>query len=90
MKIYNPQIAKEVYKRAMEVPIMLMQRELLSLSPEVRAQVAEVTTKKRLPSDPVATTIIEEVSDNDEPQFPQRPMTSATIKEIPDEDKPKP
>ena len=59
MKIYNPQIAKEVYKRAMEVPIMLMQRELLSLSPEVRAQVAEVTIKKRFPREPIATTMIE-------------------------------
>ena len=35
-------------KRAMETPITVTQRELLSLAPEVRARVADVTVKKRV------------------------------------------
>ncbi|KAI0258303.1 hypothetical protein BC834DRAFT_835888 [Gloeopeniophorella convolvens] len=42
-KIYDEQIATDVYNRAMNAPITLTQRELLSLSPEVRAQVADAT-----------------------------------------------
>jgi hypothetical protein len=66
-KIWNPQIARSVYKRAMETPITLTQRELLSLSPEVRAQVAEVTIKKRVPRDQSALVMIEEIPDEEEP-----------------------
>ena len=34
-QIHDPLIAKTIYKRSMETLIMIMQRELLSLSPEV-------------------------------------------------------
>jgi gag-polyprotein putative aspartyl protease len=51
----------------METPITLTQRELLSLSPEVRAQVAEVTIKKRVPRDQSALVMIEEIPDEEEP-----------------------
>jgi len=51
----------------METPITLTQRELLSLSPEVRAQVAEVTIKKRVPRDQSALVMIEEMPDEEEP-----------------------
>ena len=42
--IYDPKVASEVYARTMDSQITLTQRELLSLSPEVRNQVREVTT----------------------------------------------
>jgi hypothetical protein len=34
-KIHNPQIAKEVFEQAMEIPITVTQRELLSMALEV-------------------------------------------------------
>ncbi len=66
-KVFNPQIAKEVYEHAMETPITITQRELLSLAPEVHAQIANVTIKKCIPHEPVAQAMIEEVMDKDEP-----------------------
>jgi hypothetical protein len=48
--IHDTTIAAEVYKRAMDTAITITQRELLSLSPEVRAQVREATTTKRIPT----------------------------------------
>ncbi len=45
--IYDGQIAVDVYDRAMATSVMLTQRELLSLSPEVRSQVREATSAKR-------------------------------------------
>ena len=41
--IYDGKVATDVYDRAMDVQVTLTQRELLSLSPEVRAQVREAT-----------------------------------------------
>lgn len=52
--IHDPTIAAEVYRRAMDAPITITQRELLSLSPEVRSQVREITTTRRIPTAPVA------------------------------------
>ena len=48
--IYKVNIATDVYSRSMDVPITVTQRELLSLSPEVRAQVREAITTKRIPT----------------------------------------
>ncbi|KIM85117.1 hypothetical protein PILCRDRAFT_5484 [Piloderma croceum F 1598] len=45
--IYDGKIVADVYDRAMEAPITLTQRELLSLSPEVQSQVREATSAKR-------------------------------------------
>ena len=42
-KVYDLQVAKVVYKQAMETPIMVTQWELLSLAPEVRNQMADAT-----------------------------------------------
>jgi hypothetical protein len=64
-KVHSPIIAKAVYERAMEAPITVTQRELLSLSPEVRAHVADITTKKRLPREQAAMVMIEEVPEED-------------------------
>ena len=47
--IHDPKIAEDVYKRSMDAQITISQRELLSLSPEVRAQVRECTTTRRVP-----------------------------------------
>ena len=45
--IYDGKIAADVYDRAMSTSVTLTQRELLSLSPEVRSQVREATSAKR-------------------------------------------
>jgi hypothetical protein len=49
--VHDPAIAVEVYKRAMNAPVTITQRELLSLAPEVRSQVREITTTRRIPVD---------------------------------------
>ena len=48
--IHDPTIAAKVYNRSMDTPVTLTQRELLSLSPEVRSQVREATTTRRFPN----------------------------------------
>lgn len=48
--VHDPSIAADVYKRSMNAPITITQRELLSLSPEVRSQVRDVTTTRRIPN----------------------------------------
>jgi hypothetical protein len=53
--VHDPAIAVDVYKRSMEAPITITQRELLSLSPEVRSQVRDVTTTRRIPNNPAVT-----------------------------------
>ena len=50
--IHDPSIATEVYNRSMDAPITITQRELLSLSPEVRSQVRDITTTRRIPNNP--------------------------------------
>ncbi|THH11446.1 hypothetical protein EW146_g8045 [Bondarzewia mesenterica] len=47
--IYDEAVTKDVYNRAMSSPIMVTQRELLSLSPEVRAQIREATAGRHIP-----------------------------------------
>ena len=42
--IYKVSIATDVYSRTMDMPITVTQQELLSLSPEVRAQIREAIT----------------------------------------------
>ncbi|KAJ7051827.1 hypothetical protein C8F01DRAFT_937200, partial [Mycena amicta] len=46
--VYDEKIASEVFGCSMDAPITLTQRELLSLSPEVRAQVRDATTSRRV------------------------------------------
>ena len=48
--IYDPEIATSVYKRSMNAPITLTQRELLSLSPEIRSQVRDNIITKHVPN----------------------------------------
>ena len=68
-KIHDPRIAKVVYERAMETPITITQRELLSLSPEVRAQLADVTARKRLSRDNPALVMVNEVPDPESDKY---------------------
>jgi hypothetical protein len=47
--VHDPAIAANVYKRSMDIPITITYRELLSMSPEVRAQYRDSTTTRRMP-----------------------------------------
>jgi hypothetical protein len=85
-KIHDPHIAKTVYERAMETSISITQRELLSLSPEVRAKVAEVTTKKRILREQAAMVMIEEVPDEEDNQA--TPPQSEEEEDLPEEHTP--
>jgi hypothetical protein len=53
--IYKASIASDVYTRALDVQIPITQRELLSLSPEIRTHMREATTTKRVPVIPTDT-----------------------------------
>ena len=68
--IYKASIATDVYSRTMDTPITVTQRELLSLSSEVRAQVREATTARRVPSQSVQEPAVEatflQVEDSDD------------------------
>ena len=67
---------------------MVMQRELLSLSPEVRAQVADITIKKRIPHEAMVQTMVEEASNDSKPKRHMcfKPVLHTTIEEVPNED----
>lgn len=47
--IHDSELANKVYDRSLNAPVTLTQRELLSLSPEVRSQYREATTTRRQP-----------------------------------------
>ena len=64
--IHDATIATEVYKRTMEAPITITQRELLSLSPEVRSQVRDATTTKRVQNSAPTTQNMMEVDEFDQ------------------------
>ena len=87
--IYDPQIAKTVYERVMETPITVTQWELLSLAPEMRAQVVDATVRKRVPCDLVTLTMVEETHGPDDliqKQVQFEPIPWASIEEILDVD----
>ncbi|KAJ7236624.1 hypothetical protein C8J57DRAFT_1247612 [Mycena rebaudengoi] len=46
--IFDEKIASKVFDRSMDIPVTVTQRELLSLSPEVRAKVRDATTSRRV------------------------------------------
>ena len=46
--VEDPKLAHAVLDRALDVKIELLQRELLALSPDVRKQIKELTTTKRV------------------------------------------
>ncbi len=47
-QIHDPKIASTVYNRVLNTPLTVTTHELLSLSPEVRAQLRGVTTTRRI------------------------------------------
>jgi hypothetical protein len=47
--IHDPSIANKVYNRALESSLSITYHELLSLSPEVRSQVRDATSSRRIP-----------------------------------------
>jgi hypothetical protein len=69
--IYDEKTAGQVYKRMMDAEVTVTQRELLSLAPELRAQVSEVTTKRRI----ARVNAQESVEEIAEPK-PKRPAES--------------
>ena len=67
--VHDPEIAARVYKRSMEAPITITQRELLSLSPEVRSQVRECTTTRRIQNKDAAQNLLQEGEDEDDDDY---------------------
>ena len=74
--VYDPQVASAVYARTMDSQITITQRELLSLLPEVRNQVHEATSNRRIirmetPLVPVEQNLLDvfahiEITDNED------------------------
>src|SRR5260370_1159487 len=52
--IHDAKITTDVYQRTLETPVTITYHELLSLSPEVRAQVRDAITSKRVPPKDIA------------------------------------
>ena len=65
-RIHDPKVARTIFNRTLEIPITITQRELFSIAPEVRAQIADATVRKRIPRDPIAQAMIEELPNNDD------------------------
>ena len=65
-RIHDPKVARTIFDRTLEIPITITQRELFSIAPEVRAQIADATVRKRIPKDPIAQAMIEELPNNDD------------------------
>ena len=75
-RVHDPQIAKTVFDRTMELPVTITQRELLSLAPEVRTQIADVTIRKRMQREPFMQATLEEVdTDDDDSDFSPSVLT---------------
>lgn len=47
--VYDEKIASNVFNRVLDLPITISQKELYSLSPEVRSQINKVITPRRVP-----------------------------------------
>jgi len=61
--IHDMKIATDVYQRALETPVTITYHELLSLSPEVRAQVRDAITSKRVaPKEVTQSNMLDEPS----------------------------
>ena len=66
--IHDSSIATTVYNRALDTPLTISYHELLSLSPEVRSQVRDAISSKRVPNKdigPVAATQATVLQDED-------------------------
>jgi len=74
--IHNQSIATDVYNHSLNTPITLTQRELLSISPEVRVQLRDAITTRCIPNkDSTQQNLTEEFAPNFENDLtPQLPM----------------
>ena len=76
--IHDANIAASIYKRSMELPITITQRELLSLAPEVRSQVRDAVTTKRIQNKDNATAQVMMTDEYDDDYYkPSLPFVSA-------------
>ena len=89
-KIYDEKIVQDVYRHAMEVLITVTQRELLSLTLELRAQVADTTITHRIAQE-ASHTILEEAPEPaeedmylEDPQLSHMPATFAAATRRPE------
>jgi hypothetical protein len=62
--VEDPAIVLKVVNRALDVPVSITQRELLSISPEARKQYKELTTTWRVSAGTMEVGKLEEVPDN--------------------------
>jgi hypothetical protein len=67
VKIHDEKVVSDIYNHAMELPITVTQRELLSFTPELRTQVANATVKWCIPHK-MAQVMIEEIDECEEEQ----------------------
>lgn len=67
--IHDAAIAVDVYKRSLETPVTLTQRELLALSPEVRTRYRDDTTTRRIPIPPEPQPAFLFVDEEDDPSI---------------------
>jgi hypothetical protein len=56
--IRDPAIAEKVYNRALDTPLTITYHELLSLSPEVRSQVRDAVSSKRISKEEAAKGVL--------------------------------
>jgi hypothetical protein len=64
--IHDPSIASKVYKRALDSNVTLTCQELLSLSPEVRSQVRDAVSAKRVVKESANPTAIHALQDTED------------------------
>jgi hypothetical protein len=62
--VEDPAVVLKVVNHALDVPISITQRELLSISPEVRKQYKELTTTRRVSAGTTEVSKLEEVPDD--------------------------
>jgi hypothetical protein len=76
--IHDADIATSIFNRSLDVPVTITQRELLSISPEVRSQYREATTTKRNPNNErqAQANLLEEV---ESPQTVYNRLNSAPV-----------
>jgi hypothetical protein len=80
--VHDASIANDVYKRSMDAQVIISQRELLSLSPEVRSQYREATTTRRIPNNaPAPQNFL--VEEEDEVETLISPATTFTYRHVP-------
>ena len=86
--IHDQSIATDVYNCSLNTPVTITQRELLSISPEVRAQLRDAITTRRIPNkDSTQQNLMDEFAPDFEsnltPQLSSSAVPSRTIHQPP-------